>query len=429
MKRKIEEMLMGWKNDPHRKPLILNGARQVGKTYSIMAFGKKNYENVVYINLEINKAVAGFFEDDIEPMRIIQFLEAYSGEAIRPGGTLIVLDEIQACERALTALKYFCEDAPAYHVASAGSLLGVAVHREQFSYPVGKVQTLTMVPMDFEEFLMADGQEALAEMIRESFARVAPLPEALHRRALDAFRRYLIVGGMPAAVAAYADGKSLLPVPTIQSGIMDDYLADMAKYASPAESVKIRACYESIPAQLAKENHKFQYKVVKRGGTAAIFGVSIDWLQYAGVIYKCQKTEQGMDPIAVYTDLSSFKLYMADTGMLTMKSGMAQTTILSGDRNQFLGALTENYIAQALAANGYGLYYWTSGNSAELDFLIEKNGVVTAIEVKSTDNTKSKSLNLFLQRFHPDRAFKISTKNFGAGENYTAIPLYAAFCL
>lgn len=296
--------------------------------------------------------------------------------------TLILFDEIQAAERVLTSLKYFCEQASQYHIAAAGSLLGIAVNREKYSYPVGKVDSITLYPMDFEEFLWSLGEEALADKIKEHYARVTEMPLVLHERAIDYYRKYLVIGGMPAAVKEYNATNSLLGVPDLQNKIMSDYIADMAKYATNADSVKIRSCYNSIPAQLSKENHKFQYKTVRQGGTASIFGEAIDWLMFAGIVQKCQNIEQGADPISVYANLSNFKLYMGDVGMLTMKSGISQHAVLAGEENQFMGAISENYVAQALAANGYDLYYWTSKHIAELDFVVQKQGVRTAIEVK-----------------------------------------------
>lgn len=429
MKRKIEEDLIKWKNNKNRKSLIINGARQVGKTYIIRSFGERFYKNVVYINLETNLAVASFFQDNIEPERLILFLESFAKEAIIPELTLIIFDEIQACERALTALKYFYEEAPEYHIIAAGSLLGVAINREKYSFPVGKVNTLTLYPFDFEEFLWANREEKLVNIIRECFESVEVMPEALHQKAIDLYRNYLIIGGMPAAINEFIDTGKLITVSDVQNQILDNYLADMSKYATNTESVKIRACYQSIPAQLAKDNKKFQYKMVQKGGTANIFGASIEWLNFAGVVLKCQKTEHGMDPISVYSDLSSFKLYMGDTGLLTAKSGISQHVILNGENNYFMGAIAENYVAQALNAAGYDLYYWVSGNTAELDFILQKDGLITVVEVKHDTNTKSKSLSEFLRRYQPDRAFKVSLKNFGRADHYIAIPLYSVFCI
>ena len=429
MKRKIETDLMEWKNNKNRKPLIINGARQVGKTYIIREFGERFYKNVVYINLETNLAVASFFQDNIDPERLILFLESYVKEAIIPEHTLIIFDEIQACERALTSLKYFYEEAPEYHIIAAGSLLGVAINREKYSFPVGKVNTLTLFPFDFEEFLWANREEKLVNIIRECFQSVEVMPEALHQKAIDLYRNYLIIGGMPAVINEFINTGKLITVSDVQNQILDNYLADMSKYATNTESVKIRACYQSIPAQLAKDNKKFQYKMVQKGGTAGVFGASIEWLNFAGFVLKCQKTEHGMDPVSVYSDLSSFKLYMGDTGLLTAKSGISQHVILNGENNYFMGAIAENYVAQSLTAAGYNLYYWVSGNTAELDFILQKDGLITVIEVKHDTNTKSKSLSEFLRRYQPDRAFKVSLKNFGRAEHYIAIPLYSVFCI
>ncbi len=430
MRRKVESRLLAWKNRTDgRMPLLLYGARQVGKTYILNAFGEKHYRNTVYVNLETNLAVARYFSDDINPERLIRFLETTVNDVITPGETLIILDEIQSCERALTALKYFCENAPEYHVAAAGSLLGVAINREQYSFPVGKVVSMTLYPLDFEEFLWALGEERLAEEIVRCYAGLEPMPDALHQRAVELYRCYLIVGGMPACVAAFAESGKTVLIPNIQSEIANNYVADMAKYTKPDETVKIRACYESIPAQLAKENKKFQYKVVQRGGSATLFGASIDWLVQAGVVLKCRKTDHATNPIAVYEDLSSFKLYMSDVGLLTMRAGIAQQTVLSGESNLFMGSIAENYIAQALAAKGYPLFYWTSEHTAELDYVLQKDTDIIGIEVKKGVKTRSKSLNVFSQKYSPSYTIRFSEKNFGQENNIRAIPHYAAFCV
>lgn len=430
MKRNIEQKLIEWKNKKDRKPLILNGARQVGKTYILREFGEVYYKNVVYVNLETNTSVASYFDGDISPERLIRYLEVYAGEEIIPESTLIIFDEIQSCERALTALKYFCEETPEYHIAAAGSLLGVAIHRERYSFPVGKVDTITLHPFTFEEFLWACGETLLCEEIRKHYECLEPMPEALHNKAIDLYRYYLIVGGMPAAVNEFVQSKKFIGVTDIQSKILSDYLADMAKYANNSDSVKIRACYNSIPAQLAKENKKFQYKVVQRGGSSTIFGASIDWLNFAGVVLKCQRIEQAFEPVSVYADLSSFKLYMGDTGLLVMKSGISQQTVLSGEPNLFMGAVCENYVAQALTANGHQLHYWTSEHIAELDFVIQKGSEIVGIEVKKAQHVKSKSLFEFIKKYKPAYSVRLSEKNFGVADNNVRIvPLYAAFCI
>lgn len=410
-------------------PLLLYGARQVGKTYLLREFGKEYFKNTVLINLEVNLAAASYFDDNISPERLIRYLESSFGEKIVPGETLIIFDEIQSCERALTSLKYFCEQAPEYHIAAAGSLLGVAIHREKFSFPVGKVEMMTLHPFDFEEYLWARGEELLAEEIRHAFDQMEPLPEALHQKAIDLYREYLIVGGMPAAINVFMTEKSFLDVPVVQSGIVDNYASDMAKYATPSDSVKIRACYHSIPAQLSKDNRKFQYKVVQKGGTATLFGASIEWLNLAGVVLTCRRISHAYEPISVYADLSAFKLYMGDVGLLTAKSGISRDTILSGGDNQFLGALTENYVAQQLSARGYELHYWENSGTAELDFVLQKGSEIIGIEVKKGSHVRSRSLPIFVNAYTPAYCIRLSSKNFGETHGLKSIPLYAAFCI
>ncbi len=430
MKRKMEARLLEWKHRrENRKPLLVNGARQVGKTYLLREFGEKYFKNTVYINLEVNRQVRAYFEENLEPEKLLLFLEAVAGEKIIPQETLIILDEIQACEKALTSLKYFYEEMPEYHIAAAGSLLGVAINRNEYSFPVGKVETMELFPMDFEEFLWALGKEFIVSRIRDCFGGMTVMPEGLHAEAMELLRKYFIIGGMPAAVNTFLNTGKLLDVTSVQSEMVDNYIADMAKYASNTDSVRIRACYHSIPAQLAKENKKFQYKVVQKGGSAALFGVSIEWLSLAGVVLKCQRIEHGFEPVPVYVDLSSFKLYMSDVGILTMKSALPHHIILSGEGNTFLGALTENYVASQLRANGYDLYYWTSEYSAELDFVIVKDQRVYGIEVKKGEHVRSRSLWQFLSKYHPYRAVRLSARNFGDENGIWSIPLYAAFCL
>jgi predicted AAA+ superfamily ATPase len=429
MRRRIEDKLIEWRQREKRMPLLIYGARQVGKTYILTEFGERYFENTVYINLETNLAVASYFDDDISPERILRFLETTVNQQIIPGKTLIIFDEIQACERALTSLKYFCELAPEYHIAAAGSLLGVAIHRERYSFPVGKVESNTLYPLDFEEFLWAMGEERLADEICGCFEKNESMPEALHKKAIELYRYYLIVGGMPASVKTFSDTGKLVLVPNVQNEILNNYVADMAKYASPSETVKIRGCFNSVPAQLAKENKKFQYKVVQKGGSASMFGESIEWLNQAGVVLKCQKLEQAVNPISVYVDLSSFKLYMSDVGLLVMKSGVPQQTILLGEPNLFMGSVTENYVAQELAAKGHSLFYWASEHTAEIDFVMQNERDIIGIEVKKGTKVRSRSLGVFVQKYNPSYCIRFSEKNFGFENGVKSVPLYAAFCV
>lgn len=429
MKRKIEEKLIAWKEKTERKPLIVNGARQVGKTYILRKFGEEQFQNTLYINFEIDNLVAEYFKENIEPRRLLRFLETVSSQRIVLGKTLVIFDEIQSCERALTSLKYFCEEIPELHIAAAGSLLGVAVNREKYSFPVGKVETLRLFPLDFEEYLWARGERSLSEAIREAYEQKEYFPEALHKKATDLYREYLLVGGMPACVKEFISSTSFLDIGLVQREILDNYVSDMAKYASASESVKIRACFNSIPAQLAKDNKKFQYKVVQKGGSASIFGASIDWLEQSGVILKCSRVHTAQEPLSAYADMSAFKLYMHDVGLLTRLSGISPQTVLTGQDNTFMGAVTENYIAQQLSANGYPLFYWESGNTAELDFVLSQDDKIIGVEVKKGEHVRSRSLNVFALTCHPAFSIRFSLKNFGESDALKSVPLYAAFCV
>jgi uncharacterized protein len=431
MKRKILEKLLTWKDRSGRMPLILNGARQVGKTYILKEFAASHFSRFVYVNLETETTISAFFDGDLKPLRLVQYLETVSDLRIIPGETLIIFDEIQSCPRALLSLKAFCEEAPDLHVVAAGSLLGVAVNREKYSFPVGKVDELAMFPLDFEEFLWAMNRTKLCTEIKNHFDKNETMPEVLHSEALELYKKYLIIGGMPASIKEYLETGSFLTVKDVQGRILNEYIADMAKYANPATSVKIRACYNSIPAQLAKENVKFQYKTVQRGGTASIFGESIEWLIFAGIAIKCQKTSHGFMPVFAYADLSDFKLYMNDAGMLTMKSGMATQTILSSieEDNMFLGMISENFVAQALVCNGFSLFYWKNENTAELDFVVQIEGKVIPVEVKKGKRTKSTSFNIFMKQYNCPYGIRISGKNFGFENSIRSVPLYAAWCI
>jgi|LGOV01.1.fsa_nt_gb predicted AAA+ superfamily ATPase len=428
MKRKFEDILVSWKNKNSRKPGLIYGARQIGKTTSIKYFGEKYFENMIYINFELNRELAEDFQGNISPDYLIHRFEIYFGEKINKETTLIVFDEIQACERALTSLKYFCENAPEYYIIGAGSLLGVAIKRDDFSFPVGKVNQIHMYPMEFEEFLWAMNQEMLADEIRVCYENRKPIDPTLHKKAMGFYREFLIVGGMPEAVKEYTKNKSMLDVEEIQGEIINAYVADMAKYATNSDTTKIMACFDSLPAQLAKDNKKFQYKIIAKGGRASLFGASIDWLLAAGIVIKCEKVDQGKHPLVIFKDLTSFKLYMGDVGLLSHKAGVNEYDIIKGNDHVFIGALTENYIANALKQKGYPLYYWTSGTS-EVDFIIEKQSDVFPIEVKARKNVKSRSLSEYVKKYNPVYSIRISEKNFGYENDILSIPLYAFFCL
>lgn len=432
MERNIMNELVEWKRrDKDRMPLVLYGVRQVGKTYILREFADRYYKNSIYINFERMAAVADFFLGELNPDRLLWLIEEYFGEKIIPDETLLIFDEIQACERALASLKYFCEEAPEYHIAAAGSLLGVAIHREQYSFPVGKVWMKTLYPLSFDEFLEAMGQRHYVFMIREHFQRMEEMPRAAHYELLGWYQRYLFIGGMPAAVNEYADRKSLINVPEVQNLILNAYTADMAKYASSSDSTKIRNAFLSMPAQLAKENKKFQYKLIRRGATAGLFGDSIAWLIFSGVVLSCDRVTRGELPLIAFRDVSSFKLYLSDVGLLSAFTGILPENIIRNELSPlYRGALAENYAAQTLKANGYDLYYWTSDTPvSELDFVIQKEGRIVPIEIKSGENVKAKSMKHFQKMYHPEFMYRISEKNFGEENGICSVPLYAVFCI
>ena len=430
MERKLMDRLRAWKKNPRRMPLLLDGARQVGKTYTALTFGKEQYKNTVYFNMEDSSEIQAIFERDFNIGRLIRELSVKAGATIFPGDTLIIFDEIQACERALTSLKYFCENGPEYHIIAAGSLLGVALKRERFSFPVGKVDRLTLYPLDFEEFLWAVGQKPMAEMIREAYQGFTPL--SLHDTALDLYREYLVTGGMPQPVRTFVETRDFNFVLASQKALNDAYIADMAKYAAPQETVRIMAAWGSIPAQLSKENRKFQYRVIKSGARAHDYEMPLQWLEAAGVINRCVRVSEGRVPLTAFADPGAFKIYMADTGLLCSRFDIAASLVLSGDHRMdgFKGALTENYIMQALVTAGIQPYYWTLQQNAELDFVFQdRQGNIIPLEAKSAEHVRAKSLGMFMKRYDCPYAIRVSARNFGFENGIQSIPLYALFCL
>lgn len=430
MKRKIVNELLKWKESENRKPLIVHGARQIGKTYIVKEFGKKYYENMIYVNFETNKEISEYIKDSIDAKYIIKKLELFYEEKIMPEKTLIFFDEIQANERALTSLKYFCEELPEYHVIAAGSLLGIAINREEYSFPVGKVQIINMYPLSFEEFLMAVGRENLISEIKNHYENNEKMDKALHKLCLELYRTYLIVGGMPEAVQIYLDEKKIISTLDIQAMILEAYRSDMTKYAGPSESNKIISAFDSIPVQLAKDNHKFQYKVISKGASSGLFGASILWLKNSGIVNQVFKTKAEI-PLEMHKDLSSFKLYMSDVGLFVNKARypLYQIDLKETPTMIAMGPLTEHYVANELRLHGYDCYYWESDGIAEIDFLIQKEFDIIPIEVKSSIHTKSRSLNLFKEKYQPPIAIRISEKNFGFENGIKSVPLYAVFCI
>lgn len=431
MYRKIINFLETWKESPHRKPLILQGARQVGKTYSLLEFGRKHYENVAYFNFETNPKLNKTFDENISPEYLIPILSHISGQTIVREKTLLIFDEVQLCERALTSLKYFCEDAPDYHIIVAGSLLGVAVNRTKFSFPVGKVDMKTLYPMDMEEFMLAMGENALISQIRQCFDTDTPMPSALHDSAMQLYRQYLVVGGMPECVMQFAETKDYTLVRHTQATILTSYLNDMSKYNSLNEIKKTRLTYDNITVQLSKRNTRFQYKLIKKGGRASEFENAIEWLCLSGIVSQIYKVAQIKKPLENYRDIDAFKIYVSDMGLLCAKKDLAANDILYmvEELNDFKGGMTENYVNIQLTINGYHTYYWESERGAEIDFVIQRSGKLIPIEVKSADNTRAKSLKVYMETYKPDYAIKLSAKNFGFENNKKTVPLYAAFCI
>ena len=431
MYRKIMKFLETWKENKHRKPLILQGTRQVGKTYSILEFGRTYYENVAYFNFETNPKLNATFEENISPEYLIPILSHIAGQTIVREKTLIVFDEMQLCERALTSLKYFCEDAPDYHIIVAGSLLGVAVNREKFSFPVGKVDMKTLYPMDMEEFLLALGEEKLVEQIKQSFQTDTPMPSALHDAAMQLYRQYLVVGGMPECVMQFAETKDYILVRHTQDTILASYLNDMSKYNNLNEIKKTRLTYDNVTVQLSKKNTRFQYKLLKKGGRASEFENAIEWLCLSGIVSQVYRVEQIKKPLENYRDIDAFKIYVSDLGLLCAKKDLVANDVLYmvEELNDFKGGMTENYVNVQLTINEYRTYYWESERGAEIDFVIQRDGKLIPIEVKSADNTRAKSLKVYMETYNPDYAIKLSTKNFGFEDKKKIVPLYAAFCI
>ena len=429
MYRKIMSYLESWKESVHRKPLILQGARQVGKTWSILEFGRTHYDNVAYFNFETNPKLNDTFAENISPDYLIPILSHIAGQTIVKGKTLIVFDEVQLCERALTSLKYFCEDAPEYHIIVAGSLLGVAVNRAKFSFPVGKVDMKTLYPMDVEEFMLAMGEGALVERIKECFRTDTPMPSALHDAAMQLYRQYLVVGGMPECVMQFVQTRDYILVRHTQDTILASYLNDMSKYNNLNEIKKTRLAYDNITVQLSKRNTRFQYKLIKKGGRASEFENAIEWLCLSGIV--SQVYRQIKKPLENYRDIDAFKIYVSDLGLLCAKKNLAANDVLYmvEELNDFKGGMAENYVHVQLTINGYSTYYWESDRGAEVDFVIQREGQLIPIEVKSADNTRAKSLKVYMDTYKPAYAIKLSTKNFGFEDGKKTVPLYAAFCI
>ena len=410
---------------------IDNSSKISKSEYSILEFGRNCYENVAYFNFETNPKLNETFAENISPDYLIPILSHIAGQTIIREKTLIVFDEVQLCERALTSLKYFCEDAPEYHIIVAGSLLGVAVNRTRFSFPVGKVDMKTLYPMDMEEFMLAMGEEQLVELIKKCFQTDTPMPAALHDAAMQLYRQYLVVGGMPECVMQFIQTKDYILVRNTQNTILASYLNDMSKYNNLNEIKKTRLAYDNITVQLSKKNTGFQYKMIKKGGRASEFENAIEWLCLSGIVSQVYKVEQIKKPLENYRDIDAFKIYVSDLGLLCAKKELLANDILYmvKELDDFKGGMAENYVNVQLSINGYHTYYWESARGAEIDFVIQREGKLIPIEVKSADNTRAKSLKVYMDTYEPDYAIKLSAKNFAFEDRKKIVPLYAAFCI
>ena len=423
--------LILWKNKKNRKPLLLYGARQVGKTYLVKEFGEKHFKDVIYVNFETNDIVGKIIDENIDPFNIIKNLEIVFGKKIDKDNTLIFFDEIQRNTRALTSLKYFCENAPEYYVIGAGSLLGVHINKKEFSFPVGKVDFLTIYPLSFKEFLYNTNNNLLIDKIQNCFDTNKPIDNAMHEKALELYYDYLCIGGMPEVVREYISTSSIIGAIDYQKNILESYKNDITKYSETNDAPKIISTFDSIPVQLAKENKKFQYKLIQKGGTSTIFGDSINWLVNAGIVNKCVKTKIGV-PLKMYEELDSFKLYMNDVGLLTNLSQFPIYLIKNREavNETMIGMLTENYVASSFKYNNLNLNYWRSDYDSEIDFVLQsEKGLIIPVEVKTSIHTKSRSLNVYMNEFNPSYAVRISSKNFGFKNNIKSVPLYATFCI
>lgn len=425
MERKALADLLAWRSDKRRKPLVLNGARQVGKTWLLKEFGKRAYQNVAYINFESNERMATLFSSNVDPERLLMGLRIETGLPIEPEKTLIIFDEVQENPKALTSLKYFYENAPQYHLVAAGSLLGISLHAEN-SFPVGKVDFLNLYPLSFLEFLKAIGESALADLVSSSDW---PMIDAFREKLIEFLRYYYCVGGMPESVATFVATKDLGQVRTFQKELLEAYERDFSKYAKSDTVPRIRAVWNSLPAQLAREQKKFMYGLIREGARAREYESAIEWLCDAGLSRKTFRVSKPGLPLKAYQELNAFKLYMLDIGLLAAHSGLPIQTVLHGNAlfEEFKGALTEQYVAQELRLmEEMDASYWSSDTSrAEVDFLIQGQDSIYPLEVKAAENLQAKSLRVYNEKFSPPRCFRTSLSAYREERWLTNIPLYA----
>ncbi len=425
MYRTAIERLYKWKEGKRRKPLIIEGARQVGKTWLMKEFGRQAYEDTVYINFDSNSKMSELFSSDLNTDRLIMGIELYAGKKINPNRTLLIFDEVQEVPRALSSLKYFYEDSPQYHIVCAGSLLGIALH-EGTSFPVGKVDFLSLYPLSFKEFLMATVGERFTELLE---GRDYQMITAFKQTYIDALKQYYFIGGMPEAVLNFSEEKDFNEVREIQKRILAAYEQDFSKHAPNEIVPKIRMIWNSIPSQLAKENKKFLYGLVREGGRAKEYEAAIMWLCDCGLVHKVSRINTAKLPLKAYEDLKAFKLFLVDVGLLGCMTGLRQRTLLDGNDlfSEFKGALTEQYVCQQLKTmNDLGIYYYTNDRgSCEVDFVVDTGEQVVPIEVKAEVNLKAKSLKTYRERFNPEISIRTSMADYKEEDWLVNLPLYA----
>lgn len=426
MKRFLYNKLINWKNSHKRKPLLLQGARQVGKTYLVNRFGENEYTDYINLNFEQNPDLKSIFAGELNPHKIIENIGFYIGRKINPENSLILFDEIQEVPEAITSLKYFCEEAPEYHLIAAGSLLGVSVGQKK-SFPVGKVNFMTMHPMTFHEYLLAVGEKLLADKL-QVYNKIEPLADLIHNKLINHFKKYLFVGGMPEVLQDFINNNDIVSVRNLQKEILEAYKKDFSKYTDKSQAIKISEVWQSIPYQLAKENKKFKYSAVKKRASASVFEQTIQWLKNAGLINIAYNISVPKLPLAGYTDYSKFKIYMSDTGLLGAMLKVDSSIIINptGLFTEYNGAFIENYVAAELTVSANNeLFYWKSKSDAEVDFIIQFQNEIYPLEVKSGLSRNLKSLRSYADKYKPGFIFRASPRNFVKDKEFINIPLYA----
>ena len=432
MKRKIYKDLLNWKENSIDIPLMIIGARQIGKTYIIQEFCKNEFENYIYINLLDNPQIVDLFEQTIPTEEKFTKMQWILNKNIDLENTIIFFDEIQLSEKLISNLKYFCESDKSFKIICAGSLLGVKINRFHSSFPVGKVKMEYMYPMDFEEFLMATSSQGLIDEIYKCYNEVTPMTNALHEKLLNLYRLYLCVGGMPQAVQNIVDvNQNIFDFDkTIVKNIIESYLNDMNQYIfNNTEKSRIEAIYKSIPSQLGNVSNKFQYSKINSNARSRDYETALQWLISSTMIYKCNLLKAIQIPPKAYADEEYFKLYISDVGLLTSLLEIQYNDILLDNKFLYKGNIAENYVAEQLVRNGVSLYYWKSNSDAEIDFILYNEDGLIPIEVKASDNITSKSLNSYIKKYNPKYSIRISGKNFGFENNIKSVPLYAAFLI